>query len=148
MTSSTTDSNQIAGNYIGTNIAGTAAVANAFTGIYVSGGAKNTRIGVRDSSTYPLAERNLISGNVADGIRVESAGTSGTVIAGNFIGTNASGTSAIGNRNHGVVVFGGASNTVVGTNGDGVGDTSEGNLISGNTYDGVSTWVVQHRSWW
>jgi hypothetical protein len=54
---------------------------------------------------------------------------SGNVIQGNFIGTNASGTAAIGNRDQGVAISGSPfTNNVVGGNSAGA-----GNLISGNS---------------
>ena len=86
--SGTTDTT-IRGNWIGTNLAGTAADPNN-VGIRIEG--SGATVG---GST--LADRNVISGNVNEGIRVEADGP-GTVIRGNYIGTNAAGSAAIANE--------------------------------------------------
>jgi Ca2+-binding RTX toxin-like protein len=122
----------IAGNRIGTNAAGAASLANNVGIAIVFDGAGHI-IGT-DGVGNQVAERNLISGNVQDGIT--AAGSSNVVIAGNFIGTDALGQIAIGNGLGVALRFGSASN-VVGTNGDGVGDDFEGNLISGNAGGGI-----------
>lgn len=76
-----------------------------------------------------LAQRNLISGNSAEGI--VAPGNTRITVAGNYIGTDYSGLIGVGNG-LGVSLNFGAHHNIVGTNGDGVGDASEGNLISGN----------------
>ena len=60
-----TNGNVIAGNYIGLNAAGNAAIANGDSGVQVYNGATNTQIGTNPNSPNPL-ERNVISGNVND----------------------------------------------------------------------------------
>ena len=45
---------------------------------------------------------NVISGNGGEGVRIQDAGTTGTLVQGNKIGTNAAGTAAIPNTNAGV----------------------------------------------
>jgi titin len=112
----------IQGNLIGTDVTGTSALANA-TGIWV-GSAAPTTIG-GNSITNPAA-RNIISGNVI-GIRDES-GSSLPLIEGNYIGTDITGTQALGNVD-GVWL---ESNETLG--GTAAGD---GNVISGNTTIGV-----------
>src|SRR5207244_3795684 len=97
-----TDGNVIAGNYIGTDPAGTAAIGNAWTGVAVLYGAKNNRIGTNADGANDIAERNLISGNGNNGVYLYGTGTNGTVVAGNYIGTNISGTAAVGNSWSGV----------------------------------------------
>ncbi len=131
---SETFGNRIAGNFIGTNAAGTAAFANKSTGIFLSG-ALNTTIGTNGDGVSDDLERNVIAGNVGSGISL--TGTDGTIIAGNFIGTNAVGSAAIANSGEGVGVSS-SKNTRIGTNGDGVSDLLEGNVISGNTKVGIS----------
>ena len=117
--------NVIRGNYIGTNIAGNAAMPNGVDGIVISGSAGNV-IGRTD-----LAFRsNLISGNSATGVRIMGAGADNNVIAGNRVGTNAAGTVALGNGGVGVWISSGSGNVV----GSALpGDT----LVSGNGADGV-----------
>ena len=70
------------------------------------------------------AEGNVISGNAWSGIMINHAGTDHNVVAGNLIGTDVTGTAALGNS-HGVVIEGGAQSNRVGTDGDGLADGSE-----------------------
>jgi titin len=127
----------VAGNYVGLNAQGTAAIANGYAGILVWQGAIDTRIGTDGNGQGDAAERNVISGNVRDGIAVAQTGTNRTIIAGNFIGTNASGSAAVPNLYSGVAVFQGAADTRIGTDGNGTGDAAESNVLSGNTYHGL-----------
>ena len=136
-------STTIQGNLVGTNAAGTAAIANNI-GIYVTSFATGTQIG-----GTAVGAGNVISGNVANGIT--STGT-GTVIQGNLIGTDVSGTSSVGNAASGVYVYGGT--TIGGTaagagnaiafNGAGVlvaagtGTSIRGNDIFSNTGLGIN----------
>ena len=53
-------------------------------------------------------------------------------MAGNLIGTTASGAASNGNAGDGVLIQAGAESNVIGTNGDGNGDTAKQNVISGN----------------
>lgn len=121
-----TSGNQVLGNYIGTNVSGTAALGNASVGVIILKGATNNIIG----GDTPGAG-NLISGNGSDGIWIQDPGTSGNRVMGNYVGTDVSGTSPLGNRNGVVISFGATDNTI----GE---DTSEKrNLISGNRDAGV-----------
>ncbi|MGI9107234.1 MAG: beta strand repeat-containing protein [Pyrinomonadaceae bacterium] len=130
-----TTGNIVAGNFVGTNAAGTSAVANG-NGIYTLFGATNNRIGTDGNGTADAAERNVVSGNSGNGIRIESAGTTGNIVAGNFVGTNAAGTGAVANGN-GILILAGAANNRVGTDGNGTGDEAERNLVSGNSDLGI-----------
>ena len=109
--------NQILGNYIGTNPAGTAAAPNP-NGIILEG--PSNVIGGSGSG-----QGNLISGNGTTGISIGTAAVS-TTVRGNMIGTDASGTAQIANG-VGVAVFS-SSNTIGGAN------AGEGNVISGNNH--------------
>ncbi|MBS0507801.1 MAG: DUF4347 domain-containing protein, partial [Proteobacteria bacterium] len=103
--------NTVAGNTIGLNATGTAAVGNSAIGIRISGGASSNTIGGATG-----AARNVISGNGSYGISVEDANTSSVVIQNNWIGVNASGTSAIGNTSSGIALTGGPSNFTIASN--------------------------------
>jgi uncharacterized delta-60 repeat protein len=121
-----TTGNNIQGNYIGTNAAGTAGIANTGDGIAVYGAASNNTIG---GST--AEERNVISGNSDDGIEILNGAFSNTV-SGNYIGTDYTGDSALGNGRHGVVIYNGANaNTIGGTT------VGERNVISANNAIGI-----------
>ena len=125
--------NLVAGNLIGTDATGSVALGNAGEGVQVLGSSGNT-IGAGITST-----RNIISSNTGDGIELSGAGTSGNVIAGNYIGTASSGTSALPNY-AGVKIVSGASGNLIGSNGDGTNDTLERNILSGNLFAGI--WIT------
>ena len=108
------------GNLIGSDASGLAALPNG-SGVQVER-PRGTTIG----GTSPAA-RNVISGNAGDGVRIQDPGTDGTVVQGNWIGLDASGSSALPNQALGISVFNGATNTTIGG-----GEPGEGNVISGN----------------
>ncbi len=118
--------NVVQGNYIGLNAAGTGAVSNADSGVYVVGGSTSNLIGGTTA-----AARNVISGNFNYGIYVSDAGTRNVVVQGNYLGTDPNGTTAIGNGFSGIGVWNTATNVLIGGT-----NTGAGNLISGNV-DGV-----------
>lgn len=76
------DGNRIINNYIGTNDAGTAAIANTGAGIYISNG-NSTLIGGILSGTG-----NIIAFNTAEGVLLASAAGVGHAILGNSIHSN------------------------------------------------------------
>jgi titin len=118
--------NVVQGNFIGTDVTGTADLGNTFDGARIDGGAHGNLVG---GST--AGARNVISGNGV-GTKISGTGTTGNAVRGNFIGTDASGAADLGNSNSGVVIEGGASGNVVG-------GTAAGarNVISGNDEYGV-----------
>jgi hypothetical protein len=113
--------NLVAGNYIGTDVTGSAALGN------LDGVTVNTTGNVI-GGTAPGAG-NLISGNRRDGVGTSSGATANQLL-GNWIGTDASGTRALAN-NRGVFIMDGVGNTIGGT------AAGAGNLISGNTTYGI-----------
>lgn len=121
---STNGGNHIEGNYIGTDVTGTQDRGNFVQGIYVYASTNNV-IGGTTTAT-----RNLISGNDSDGVYLYGAGTSGNLIQGNYIGTNADGTTALGNYG-GIYIHSAHGNTVGGT------ATGARNLISSNSTNGI-----------
>ena len=124
--------NIITGNFIGTDAAGSAAVPNNSNGISINGGAAN-QIG----GTTP-ATRNVVSGNLGRGIVVNGfGGARASEIRGNFVGTNAAGTAALGNASDGIDVAQSSNNLIGGAGALGIG-CAPGNLISGNGEDGVN----------
>jgi hypothetical protein len=133
--------NIIQGNYIGTDITGTIALGNEQQG-YLSGG---------DSSSIPAISEvvggavagagNLISGNGADGVLISGTANiggdpdnafGGSTVQGNYIGTDATGTAALGNGATGVTVNANATNNTIGGTAPG-----SGNLIANNASHGV-----------
>ncbi len=118
-------------SFIGTNETGMVAAGNGVNGIQMNTGTENSIVGTDGDGVNDAFEGNLISGNDNRGVTVDA----GSVVAGNFIGTDKSGTGAVPNALSGIGI---STNILVGTNGDGVSDALEGNLISGNTQHGVN----------
>ena len=96
------DGNSILGNYIGTDISGTSALANSVYGVFVR--SKNNTIGGTAAGAG-----NLISGNIGGGVGISSSAATGNTVQGNYIGTNAVGTGDLGNIQSGVAIGSGAS---------------------------------------
>ena len=120
ITGAGTDVNVVIGNYVGTNAAGTAAVANDNSGILVAGGASNNTVG-----GSAAADRNLVSGNALGGIVFDSPGTTGNVALGNWTGLNAAGIGIIANL-AGIAFIDGSS-----------GNSALDNVVSGNQLAGI-----------
>jgi titin len=116
-------SNTVAGNYIGTDSSGTMAVGNG-VGVIVED-SPNNAIGGPDSVL-----RNLISGNLDEGVSIQGQGATGNVVQGNYIGTDVSGMAMLGDAS-GVVIRDASHNTIGGMG------PGEGNLITGESGDGI-----------
>ena len=125
--------NVVEGNFVGTTASGLAARANTGNGVYVNGAANNTVGGTS------AAARNVIAKNSGAGVKVYSSASTGNVIEGNYIGTNAPGAATLGNTGDGVNISSAPSNTVGGTTGTTPGGSCTGacNVISGNGGQGI-----------
>jgi len=118
---STVTNNVLQGNWMGTDVTGTLAIGNGSSGIACSGWSNTI------GGSAPGAG-NVIAGNVTSGIAVEDA--PGTTIEGNLIGTDVTGTIALGNQAPGITLQS-DSMTVGGI------DPGAGNLIAFNAGTGV-----------
>ncbi len=114
------NANVVSGDFLGTDVTGNVAAGN-WSGVWVIGA--NNRIG----GTTPDA-RNLVSGNAMFGIYLQNA--TGTLIAGNYIGTNYQGLSALPNT-IAIYLENSSTNTIGGTG------VSARNILSGNTQVGI-----------
>ncbi len=129
--------NVITRNYIGTNSTATSAATNTGSGITIADDtidpSSNNVIGGTSSS-----DRNIISGNTQNGVKLSGSFVTDNDVQGNYIGTNAAGTSAIPNGQSGIRIESSASSNIIGGS-VGASDpgTAPGNLISGNTSSGV-----------
>ena len=112
--------NTVVGNFVGTDASGNFTVPNGI-GVFV-GSDDNTIGTVEDGATG----RNVISGNSGVGLQISDG--SQNSIDGNYIGTDAEGTSAVPNVNGGVHVFAASSASS---------NTASANIISGNGAYGV-----------
>ena len=128
--------NIIAGNYIGTNPAGTSALGNSQRGIFVGS------FGFTASGNS--ISRNLISGNGRFGVLLRDAKVTGNSVTGNLIGLDATGTEALPNGNNDAgddglsntsatagIYVAGADNTIGGTG------RVSGNTIAFNNGAGI-----------
>lgn len=134
--------NIVIGNYLGMRSNGNDTAPNGLTGVFIDGAANNRIGGVTPG------ERNIISGNTdltmqvdnRTGIQLNGAATTGNVIQGNYIGTDATGT--LGRPNsYGVLISGAAANTIGGTEGTTPGGSCTGacNLFAGNRREAIQT---------
>ena len=125
-------SNVVEGDYIGTDASGEVPLGNGGQGVLINNGSNDNTVG----GTAPGAG-NTISGNDEVGVKLtndsaSSGGRNDNLVAGNFIGTDATGTCALKNTSDGVVIdYGSDSNTIGGTT------TAARNVISGNGGSGV-----------
>ena len=119
--------NTISGCWFGLDATGTNAAPNAFQGILIAAGASRNIIG----GTNALA-RNVLSGNSQYGVFITDSNTTGNVVLGNYIGTDASGSNAVPNGFSGVFIGNGASGNIVGST-----NPAARNVLSGNTQYGV-----------
>ncbi len=124
--------NQIVGNFIGTNAAGTfiSPIRDWQTGcgVYISQGASRNTIGSPE-----LDDRNVISGVPNRGVQIDHEGTDFNIIQNNIIGLNPTGTENLYNLVMGIDIQWGASSNIVGGTG-----FRERNVISGHSrYVGV-----------
>ena len=117
-------SNTVQGNYVGTNSAGSSAIANVQGGVRIAQSGANNVIGGSTASA-----RNIVSGNLIAGIIFSGTGT-GNFVQGNYIGLNAAGTAGIANT-IGVSITTSSTNTIGGTS------AGQGNIIAFNTNQGV-----------
>jgi hypothetical protein len=116
----TASSNIVVGNFIGIDASGTKAMGNGIYGVFLHRGTAN-HIGGNDSR-----DRNVVSANTTYGINVSARATE-NLIAGNYVGTDVTGTLAMGNGMDGIMIDHGAFDNVV-----------QGNLCSGNVGAGVA----------
>ncbi len=127
--------NVVEGNQIGFDVSGSTLMLTFGDGVIVQGAATGNTIGGTLSGTFgggAAFSVNVISGNGANGVEITGIGTELNVVEGNDLGTNATGTVAVGNGNDGVVIDNGATlNTVGGTT------AGSRNIISGNKENGV-----------
>jgi hypothetical protein len=133
--------NVIVGNLIGTNGAGTAAVGNQGGGIWLNGysiNLSNNRIGTDGNGNGDVYERNVISGNAQDGIEISNGSNTvtNTVVAGNYIGVDVTGSAPLPNQGQGILISG-SSNNRIGPNPGDADIAGESNLIAYNGGDGI-----------
>ena len=116
--------NRIEGNFVGTDPSGTLDRGNDFHAVVIANGPSQTVVG-----GTTLAARNILSGNNESNLVVSNS--NGNQLQGNYVGTDKSGTKALGNGGNGVFLAD-ASGTVIGGT-----TASSRNVISGNNDSGI-----------
>ena len=131
--------NVVAGDYIGTDASGVKALGNAVDGVNLGDGVSRNTVGGTTAGA-----RNVISHNGDAGVVITDAGTTANVVAGDYIGTDATGAKAMGNFGDGVDILDGASGNTIGGTTAGARDVISGNLQAGVviTNAGTSSNVV------
>ena len=119
--------NTVAGNFIGTDVTGTEAVGNSFVGVWINFGANGTVGGSAATAG------NVISGNAASGVLLTGDLSRNNQIAGNLIGTDASGVRPLGNGRHGIEMPDFAHDNFIQQQGPG----ARPNVIAFNAEDGI-----------
>ena len=131
--------NLIHGNYIGTDASGSNAVSNGRAGVGISDAPQNTVGGIASGAG------NVISANRDAGIFLVGPGATGNRIQGNLIGTDTTGTVALGNNFEGIYLEDAVTNFIGGA------ESGAGNLVSGNNTRGIflqgSSWNVLQGNW-
>src|SRR5262249_19659932 len=111
--------NLVEGNFIGTDVTGTAALGSGFAG--VDRRADDNTIGGTTAGA-----RNVISGNLGDGVLILS-GARKNLVQGNFIGTDVTGTKSLGsNSSNGVRIASSSSDNIIGGMTPAIGMTGAG----------------------
>lgn len=120
--------NAVNGNLIGTDPNGVTDLGNGFSGILIYTAAAGNMIGGPDAG-----DGNLVSGNGWSGIEIQGNGADSNYVYGNFVGTDFSGTTAIGNDQCGIRVWSHPEgNTIGGSSG------LMRNVVSGNSWEGIN----------
>ncbi len=149
------DDTIVRGCIVGLNPAANAPPFAQQVGILVGGG-ERTRIGGTTAN-----DRNIVSRNFTRGIWITGSGTIGTVVEGNYVGTNAGGLGSQLGNGEGIAIDGGARDSRIGganpaarnvisangpsLNGAGVriqGSGTQGNTIQGNHIGADPTGVI------
>ncbi len=126
--------NAVVGNFIGTDVTGSNARGNGGAGVLVS--SSSNAIG------GPAAlDRNVISGNIGQGILATGPFASGNLVVGNLIGLASDGSTALGNLDAGVTFDAGAHDNRVGGR-----NAGEGNRIANNRVGAATRTAASDRN--
>jgi parallel beta-helix repeat protein len=125
-----TTSGLVSRNYIGTGVSGTQRLGNSAAGVLIQDSPNNT------------VNLDTISANSSIGVWVLGSGSSGNLVSGNEIGTNANAGLGLGNLDHGILVDAAQAsqitfNDIYGNSGNGVliqnlGSTASATTLSHN----------------
>jgi hypothetical protein len=135
ITDSGTSGNILEDNLVGTDVSGTRPLANAYAGVMVRNGASGNVI--RRALTGNVISGNVVTVQAGDstntygfGVLITDTGTNNNLVTGNFLGTDRTGTQALGIQLDGVEIANGPAFNQIGWAG-------KANVISGNAGVGV-----------
>jgi hypothetical protein len=114
----------VEGNFVGTAVDGASPLANSGSGVVVDGGSDNMIGGTA------AAASNVIGASGGDGITITN-NAAGSMVLGNFVGTDQTHKINLGNKGNGINVQEGASATTLGS-------TTSPNYFNSNGLDGVA----------
>jgi hypothetical protein len=147
-----TNDNVIAGNYLGITPDGEHALGNGqpldqnvlSADVFINGGAQYTQVGTSGTHgpTLDALERNIISGGNTSAGGVFIWDSSNNHVAGNYIGTDATGTQILGNAYSGVEIASidqVSQNNVIGAVASDPYPADEANVIAGNGFAGLAS---------
>lgn len=104
-----TDYNVVSGNFVGTDVNGTAKQPNRGSGVAVLWDAQYNRIG----GSQP-GEGNVLSGDDGLGFSLDGTDVMSNTVVGNRLGTDVTGMLALGNGKDGIWLIQGAQHNVFG----------------------------------
>jgi titin len=128
--------NVVQGNFIGTAAGGTSGLMNVRAGVGIFGAPGNTIGGITSGAGNLISANANANGNA--GLYLIGSGATGNLIQGNKIGTDVTGTLALGNTHEGIYLDSAPSNTIGGI------AAGAGNLISANHTRGI---LLTNASW-
>jgi CSLREA domain-containing protein len=120
----------VQGNYIGTDASGEDPLGNWGPGIFVNSSA-NVIGGSAPGAGNVISANTGAGGFQANGIDFSGSGATNNTVQGNFIGTDVTGTQALGNSHRGIMLNAAPNNQIGGT------VPGSGNLISGNAWEAI-----------
>lgn len=99
--------------------------------VVINGSLAGGGSGLTLSSDHNRVHRLVVNGFVSGGGGIDVRG-SNNIVTGSYVGTDATGTTSVGNRHHGINIFTGTGNVIGGSS------PSDRNVISGNNGQGVA----------
>ena len=126
-----TDSNQVKGNYIGTDASGELPLGNVWASIYLSPFTAHNKIGGSETGEGNVISATNNSVNVYSGNGIMINESDSNTVYGNFIGTNKDGTVLLANNGTGIAINNATGNIIGGTS------AGKGNIIAWNNWTGI-----------
>ena len=106
-----TNDNLVEGNFLGTDASGLHALGNGGAGVAIVSGAQYNTVGGTTAAARNILAASAGNGVIMGGTGVNNTSTSHNVVEGNFIGTDRTGTAALGEGIAGVNIEPGANTT-------------------------------------